>query len=134
ALTHPLNARDPPKAWARIREAVGDPLLVGEVYLPSAKWQPYLEHLDVVFSFELLHASFKAEPLRAAIEGARAARAGRDVGAAWVMSNHDFGRLPSRFGEANVRAAALLLLTLPGAAFVYQGDELRQAEGPGADP
>jgi alpha-glucosidase len=135
ALSNSRNHPDIADALAGIREALGDDaFLVGEVYLPSAKWQPYLEHLDVVFSFELLHASFKAEPLRAAIEDALAVRGRRDVGAAWVMSNHDFGRLPSRFGEANVRAAALLLLTLPGAAFVYQGDEIGQAEGPGADP
>jgi alpha-glucosidase len=50
------------------------------------------------------------------------------------MSNHDFGRLASRVGEENVRAAAVLLLTLPGAAFVYQGDEIGLVEGPGADP
>src|SRR5207248_4930304 len=53
---------------------------------------------------------------------------------AWVMSNHDFGRLASRVGCENLRAAALLLLTLPGAAFVYQGDEIGLANGPGSDP
>jgi alpha-glucosidase len=47
-----------------------------------------------------------------------------------VMSNHDFGRLPSRFGAENARAAAMLLLTLPGPAFLYQGDEIGQGEGP----
>src|SRR5207247_9330952 len=109
-------------------------LLTADVYLPSATWQPYLEHLDAVFAFELLHARFEAGQLRAAIEGSVAVRGRRGVGAAWVMSNHDFGRLATRFGEENARAAALLLLTLPGAAFVYQGDELGQKEGPGADP
>jgi alpha-glucosidase len=49
------------------------------------------------------------------------------------MSNHDFERLASRVGPENVRAAAELLLTLPGAAFVYQGDELGVPNGPGAD-
>ena len=37
-------------------------------------------------------------------------------------------------GPENVRAAAVLLLTLPGAAFVYQGDEIGLPHGPGADP
>jgi alpha-glucosidase len=50
------------------------------------------------------------------------------------MSNHDFARLPTRFVRANERAAAMLLLTLPGAAFVYQGDEIGLADGPGHDP
>ena len=53
---------------------------------------------------------------------------------AWVLSNHDFPRLPDRVGAGNVRAAALLALTLPGAVFVYQGDEIGMADGPGGDP
>jgi glycosidase len=49
------------------------------------------------------------------------------------MSNHDFGRLATRFGERNARAAAMLLLTLPGPAFLYQGDEIGQAQGPAGE-
>jgi alpha-glucosidase len=128
ALTHSRNAPDTPKALARIREAVGDHLLVGEVYLPSAKWQPYLEHLNVAFAFELLHARWDASLLRAAIEATT-----RRPGAAWVLSNHDFGRLVTRFGAENARSAALMLLTLPGPAFLYQGDEIGLADGPGGE-
>jgi alpha-glucosidase len=125
ALSMSRNAPDTPEALAKIRAAAGDAFLVGEVYLPAARWQPYLESLDVAFAFELLHASWDAAVLRAAIE-ASTQRRGR---AAWVMSNHDFGRLATRFGHANARAAALLLLTLPGPAFLYQGDEIAQADG-----
>jgi glycosidase len=50
------------------------------------------------------------------------------------MSNHDFDRLATRVGPGNLRAAAVLLLTLPGTAFVYQGDELGLANGPGHEP
>ena len=46
------------------------------------------------------------------------------------MSNHDFGRLATRFGAENARAAAMLLLTLPGTAFLYQGDEIGQGDAP----
>jgi alpha-glucosidase len=49
------------------------------------------------------------------------------------MSNHDFGRLVTRFGAANARSAALMLLTLPGPAFLYQGDEIGLADGPGGE-
>ena len=128
ALTHSRNAPDTPAALARIREAVGDSLLVGEVYLPSAKWQPYLEHLDAAFAFELLHASWDASVLRAAIEATT-----RRPGAAWVLSNHDFGRLVTRFGAENARSATLMLLTLPGPAFLYQGDEIGLGDGPGGE-
>jgi len=125
ALSNSRNAPDTGAALAKIREACGDALLVGEVYLPSARWQPYSDYFDAVFAFELLHSPWEARSLRAAIEATT-----RQPKAAWVMSNHDFGRLPTRFGEQNARAAALLLLTLPGPAFLYQGDEIGQGEGP----
>jgi alpha-glucosidase len=128
ALSNSRNAPDTGEALARIREAVGDAVLVGEVYLPSAKWQPYLEHLDAAFAFELLHAPWDAEVLRRAIESTT-----ERPGAAWVLSNHDFGRLVTRFGPENARAAAVLLLTLPGPAFLYQGDEIGLADGPGGE-
>jgi alpha-glucosidase len=53
---------------------------------------------------------------------------------AWVVSNHDFGRAATHFGPGHERLVALLLLTLPGLAFVYQGDEIGMVEGPGHDP
>jgi alpha-glucosidase len=117
------------EALAAIRAAAGDALLVGEVFQPASEYPRYLEVLDLVFAFELLFSPWEAASLRAATEPA--AELGR---IAWVMSNHDFDRLASRVGPENVRAAAKLLLTLPGAAFVYQGDEIGLANGPGADP
>ncbi len=128
SLAHSRNAPDTDEALAKIRAAVGDHFMVGEVYLPAARWQPYLDAFDAVFAFELLHASWDAEELRTAI-----AATTRRPGAAWVLSNHDFGRLVTRFGPENARAAALLLLTLPGTAFLYQGDEIGQADGPAGE-
>jgi glycosidase len=125
ALTHSRNAPDTGPALAKIRDAAGDAFLVGEVYLPSMRWQPYSDYFDAVFAFELLRTSWDAELLRAAI--AACAKTGK---AAWAMSNHDFGRLATRFGRENARAAAMLLLTLPGPAFLYQGDEIAQGDGP----
>jgi alpha-glucosidase len=119
------DAPDVGMALAKLREAVGDAPLVGEVYLLSDRLAPYLEYLDACFSFELLHAPWRADAVRLAI--AAATHAGK---AAWVLSNHDFQRLPDRVGARNVRAAAMLLLTLPGMAFVFQGDELGMADGP----
>jgi alpha-glucosidase len=129
SLLHSRNAPDTGDALAAIRAAAGDAFLVGEVYLPSARWQPYLDHFDAAFSFELLFSSFEAGPLRAAIEAAISI----GPGAAWVISNHDFPRMPDRFGTANLRSAAVLLLTLPGAAFVYQGDEIGMHDGPASE-
>jgi alpha-glucosidase len=125
ALSNSRNAPGTGEALAKMREAVGDAFLVGEVYLPSPRWQPYIEHFDAAFAFELLLASWDARVLNTAIEAC--AETGK---AAWVMSNHDFGRLATRFGRENARAAAMMLLTLPGPAFVYQGDEIAQGDGP----
>jgi alpha-glucosidase len=129
AGTYSRNAPDIGTALGQIREAVGDQLLVGEIYLPAADWQPYLEHLDAAFAFELLHSPWEAERMHAAIEAST-----RRPGAAWALSNHDFGRLATRFGAENARAAALLLLTLPGPAFLYQGDEIGLGDAPAGEP
>jgi len=84
----------------------------------------YLEHLDLVFSFEFLHAPWRAREMRDVIADAVPLER-----VAWVLSNHDFRRLVSRLGEEAARAAGLLLLTLPGATFIYQGDEIGMADG-----
>jgi alpha-glucosidase len=126
ALSNSRNAPDTGQALAKIREAAGDAFLVGEVYLPSARWQPYSDHFDAVFAFELLLTSWNARLLRTAIEACTQVPGQ----AAWAMSNHDFGRLATRFGPENARAAAMMLLTLPGPAFLYQGDEIGQGDGP----
>jgi alpha-glucosidase len=122
--THSLNAPDIGFALRSIRDAVGDAALVGEVYVPAAELGPYIEALDAAFAFEVLHAG-DAQVLRAAIASALAA--GKY---GWVLSNHDFSRLGSRVGPDNARAATLLLLSLPGPAFMFQGDEVGTLDGP----
>jgi len=126
ALTRSRNGPGTDDALAKIRRAVGQAFLVGEVYLPSARWHPYSAYFDAVFAFELLLAPWDARLLRRAIDACTRAPGQ----AAWAMSNHDFGRLATRFGRENARAAAMMLLTLPGPAFLYQGDELGQGDGP----
>ncbi len=125
------NAPDIGTAIAQLRAAVGDAFLVGEVYLRSEGLAPYLTDLDTAFSFELFQAPWTAAAVRAALQASLALGNGR---AAWVLSNHDFPRLPQRVGARNVRAAALLLLSLPGASFVFQGDEIGMGDGPGQRP
>jgi alpha-glucosidase len=125
ALSNSRNGPGTSAALAKVREAVGEAFLVGEVYLPSARWQPYIEYFDAAFAFELLLATWDARIINTAIEAC--ARTGK---AAWAMSNHDFGRLATRFGRENARAALMMLLTLPGPTFLYQGDEIGQGDGP----
>jgi alpha-glucosidase len=129
-LEHVYSAHRPEAidALAAIRAEAGDALLVGEVFQPTREYPRYLEVLDLVFAFEFLFSPWDAQRLRAAIGPAAELRR-----VAWVMSNHDFDRLATRVGPENLRAAAMLLLMLPEAAFVYQGDEIGLVNGPGAE-
>ncbi|HET7444265.1 MAG TPA: alpha-amylase family glycosyl hydrolase [Solirubrobacterales bacterium] len=125
------NAPDIGDGLRVLREGAGeDAMLVGEIYLPSAELGTYLEHLDAGFSFELLHATWHPASVRAAIEMGLGPGGGPGP-VAWVLGNHDCPRIADRIGGINAGAAAVLLLTLPGAAVIYQGDELGMTDGPG---
>ncbi len=70
---------------------------------------------------------------RAAARGDRRARP-RSRGSPGCSPTTTSPGCATRVGADAVRAAAVLLLTLPGTVFVYQGDELGMADGAGADP
>jgi alpha-glucosidase len=90
------------------------------------------DELNLAFNFELLEAPWGAASYRESIE--RSMHALADVGApcTWVLANHDVHRAATRFAEgttaavglARARAAALVAFALPGAVYVYNGDEL----------
>jgi alpha-glucosidase len=130
-LTHSRNGPGTGEALAGVRAAVGDAFLVAEIYMPSARVGPYLDHVDRFFAFEMLFAEWDARAVRHAIEAALAACRREGTAPAWVLSNHDFGRFATRYGSHNARAALELLLTLPGTAVLYQGDELALPDGHG---
>ena len=89
--TRPTPARRSPK----IREACGDAFLVGEVYLPSARWQPVPRPLRRGVRVRAAALALGGEPAARGDRGdARASRAPPGC-----ISNHDFGRLATRFGE-----------------------------------
>jgi alpha-glucosidase len=98
---------------------------VGEVWADSADTlRPYLAPggLPQVFNFELVRSLWSAPALRAAVEATNAFADGSR--APWVIGNHDVVRPVTRWGADAARAAALLLLALPGSAYIYQGEEL----------
>ncbi|MGI9577097.1 MAG: alpha-amylase family glycosyl hydrolase [Microthrixaceae bacterium] len=107
----------------------GAHLLLGETAVFDREQQlSYLgtgDELHLAFNFLALHASWDAARWRGELE---ATYGGHDrIGAwpTWVMSNHDLPRHRTRYGnEARARAAAVLLLTLRGTPFLYQGEEL----------
>lgn len=49
--------------------------------------------------------------------------------ASFAFGNHDQSRLATRLGEPAARAAAVLLLALPGMSFVYSGEEIGMVNG-----
>jgi alpha-glucosidase len=121
---HPLY-----RSWRELTDGYGDDrVLVGEVVLrDQERVARYVrpDELHLAFNFRLLWEPWQAETLRAAIDGTLAALETVGATATWVLENHDVMRLPSRYGSLQrARAAALLLLALPGTIFLYQGQEL----------
>ncbi|MEV7990592.1 glycoside hydrolase family 13 protein [Streptomyces sp. NPDC086077] len=105
--------------------------------------------LHQAFNFDFLKAAWNPAALRATIDRSLALPRATGAAPTWVLSNHDVVRHASRLllppgtspdawllsaGTApslgpdavrrRARTAALLLLALPGAVFLYQGEEL----------
>jgi alpha-glucosidase len=129
---HPLY-----REWRSLADAYGDRVLIGEVFLSDPeRVAPYVrpDELHLAFNFTLLWEPWEAGAMRRAIDATL--RALHAVGAtpSWVLENHDVVRLATRYGSRRrARASALLLLALPGAVFVYQGQELGLEEAELAD-
>jgi alpha-glucosidase len=115
-----------------VDEYAGDRLLVGEIVLRDQETvAQYVapERLHLAFNFTLLHSQWDAAAMRETIDATRVALDAVGATATWVLENHDVVRLPTRYGggpegERRARAAALLLLALPGTVFLYAGQEL----------
>jgi alpha-glucosidase len=125
------------RSWRGIADGYEPPrVLVGEVYvLDLPAWAAYYgsgsDQLDLAFNFTLAHASLDAAQMRSIVaKTEELLPAGAWPG--WTGSNHDAGRLTTRWcrgDEALARCALLLLLTLRGTPFLYYGDELALADG-----
>jgi alpha-glucosidase len=103
------------------------------------------DEMHTAFNFPFLKASWDSG-LRDVIDGTLAALAPVGAPPTWVLASHDETRLVTRYGRARTgslhladdqgapsdlalgtrraRAAALLILALPGGAYIYQGEEL----------
>ena len=111
------------------------------------------DEMHLAFNFAFASAAWQASSLRGAIDSAIATTRVVGAPATWVTDNHDTTRSVTRYGRderlegayvpvargggaaddthavierglRRARAAAALLLTLPGAAYIYQGQEL----------
>jgi len=108
----------------------GERMMVGEVFLLDttkvARYYGDGDELHLAFNFPPLFTKWDAAKWRRQIE--RAQQHFDPIGAwpTWVLSNHDNPRHRTRYDGRldRARAAAVLLLTLKGTAFLYAGEEL----------
>ena len=87
------------------------------------------DELHLAVDTRLAAVRFDADELRTTIEDTLAAIDAVGAAATWALSDHDVVRPASRYGSgpvglARARAMALVQLALPGAVYVYNGDEL----------
>ena len=123
--------------WRTLAETYDPPrLLLGEAYsLEVEQWAGYFgerdDQLDLAFAFMLTHADLDADEMRRVVAEVEAALPAH-AWPCWAGSNHDIGRLASRWAEGDesrARCALLLLLTLRGTPCLYYGDELALTSG-----
>lgn len=126
---HTMDLEDIVPALQRLNDALPSPFLIAEAYNFVPQLVPYTKAVDLTFCFSLIGVNPRASEVYEAVKAAE----GVD-GLAWSMSNHDLPRLATRWGHDLARVAAMLLMSLPGAALIYQGDEIGMTDGPGVDP
>ena len=101
---------------------------IGEVWVfDNASWAEYLraDELHLGFNFRMVRADFDITSIHDAIENTLVAAAIENATPTWTLENHDVERRPSRYGGLDrARAMAMVTLALPGAVFVYNGQEL----------
>ncbi|MEW2383457.1 alpha-amylase family glycosyl hydrolase [Micromonospora sp. NPDC047707] len=128
----------------------GERILVAEAWVePAERLARYVrpDEMHQAFNFEYLLASWTAPAQYAVITRSLEATDGVGAPTTWVLSNHDVVRHASRLGLPvgtprphgigigdeqpdaalglrRARAASLLMLALPGSAYLYQGEEL----------
>ena len=139
--------------WHRVlAEYEGDRVLCAEAWVePLAKAALWVrpDEMHQAFNFSYLGTPWEAERLRAVIDESIDAFTAVGAPSTWVLSNHDVVRHSSRYGLdtygaapasgigpntvdkpddvlglARGRAATALMLSLPGSAYLYQGEEL----------
>ncbi|MFE0039129.1 glycoside hydrolase family 13 protein [Streptomyces sp. NPDC059018] len=121
------------RSWRRLLEGYGGERIgVAEAWAPSPeRLALYVrpDELHQAFNFQFLRCPWDPERMREVVDASLAATASVGAPTTWVLSNHDVPRHTTRYGGGpmglrRARAAALLMLALPGSVYVYQGEEL----------
>ncbi|MFE0102544.1 glycoside hydrolase family 13 protein [Streptomyces sp. NPDC059009] len=134
------------RSWRTVlAEYAGDKVLVAEAWTPTVERTAHYvrpDEMHQAFNFQYLGTHWDAAELREVIDASLTAMRPVGAPATWVLSNHDVTRHATRFanppglgtqlrtpgdralGLRRARAATLLMLALPGSAYLYQGEEL----------
>ncbi|KOV71024.1 glycoside hydrolase family 13 protein [Streptomyces sp. MMG1121] len=126
------------RGWRRILDEyegkTGGRIAVAEAWTPTVERSAlYIrpDELHQAFNFSYLTTEWNAADLRDVIDRSLGAMNAVHAPATWVLSNHDVVRHSTRLAEGDearglrrARAATLLMLALPGSAYLYQGEEL----------
>nr|WP_204946123.1 glycoside hydrolase family 13 protein [Micromonospora luteifusca] len=121
------------RAWRPILDSYpGGRMAVAEAWAETPqRLARYIgpDELHQAFSFDFLDATWSADSFHKVIDTALAEATIVGAPTTWVLSNHDKQRHVTRYGDGaeglrRARAASLLMLALPGCAYLYQGEEL----------
>jgi len=125
------------REWRAILDTYpGERMAVAEVWATAPdRVARYVraDELHQAFNFDFLDAPWSAAAFRSIIDASLGAAGAVGAPSTWVLSNHDRQRHVTRYGGgavglARARAAILLILALPGSAYLYQGEELGLGE------
>jgi alpha-glucosidase len=126
-FNHP-DVHDIHRNIRQVMDDFPDAVTIGEVWVfDNARWAEYVraDELHLGFNFRMVRAEYDITDIRDAIENTFAAAAIENATPTWTLENHDVVRGPSRYGGLDqARAMAMVLLALPGAVFLYNGQEL----------
>lgn len=122
--------------WRALMDSYdGDRMAVAEAWVLPHRVANYVagDTLHQIFNFDFLAVEWDAATMRDVIDETLAGLAAVDAPPTWALSNHDTPRVPSRLGGGDegrrrARALALVVHSLPGSVYVYQGEELALAD------
>lgn len=124
------------RGWRALMDSYDrDVMAVAEAWVPPERAARYVapDTLHQIFNFDFMAAPWDIDRLRAVIDSTMDGLAVVGAPATWALSNHDTPRVVSRLGGGDegrrrARALALIAHALPGAVYVYQGEELGLAD------
>ena len=151
---HPYLDRDElhdvVRRWRAVVDEYDDRMMVAEAYVHPDRRGRYVraDEYHQAFNFDFLAVGWDPTALAELVPAVAATTRARGTTATWVLSNHDTVRHATRLGLPpevhprtwllegphdaldgplglrRARAMALVMLALPGSAYLYQGEEL----------